>query len=63
MKLRGRAQAFPARRERKMIDGARGAHTRACHGPLERLLDVINVPWPPDPRRRSTRSAYVYQRC
>jgi hypothetical protein len=39
VKLRGRALAFPARRERRIMDGARGAHSHAPHGPLQRLLD------------------------
>jgi len=40
VKLSGRAQAHPARRERKVAKRARGAPPRACHGPLQRWLAV-----------------------
>ena len=38
VKLRGRAQAYPARSERKIAKRARSAPPQARHGPLQRLL-------------------------
>src|SRR5437773_9364803 len=39
VKLSGRPQARPARRERRIAKRARGAQPPTRHGPLQRLLD------------------------
>ena len=45
VKLSGRPEAHPARRERKISPSARGAPPEDFHGPLQRLLeDAINQP-------------------
>jgi len=50
VKLSGRTQSHPARRERKIAKRARGAPQQACHGSLQRLLGVsVHPPLPDSP--------------
>src|ERR1700730_4025975 len=41
--LSGRTQGRPARRERRISQGARGAPPQACHGPLQALVRRLAV--------------------